>query len=794
VKPIYLSVLLIRSKAASLFVCILFAFNSLIADAAVTAEIVSVKKIWDAGRHNAFTDLIRFENRWYCSFREADDHVGGDGQLRLLTSIDGETWVSAALLGEPGIDLRDPKLSITADGRLMIVAGGSVYKGGKVLLGRQPRVAFSKDGKSWSPTQRVLNEGDWLWRVTWHKGKCYGIAYDASKRTTTAAQEAAKSDQPVESGAADWKLKLFSSDDGVKFELITCLDVPGHPNETTIRFLSDDTMVALIRREGGDKNGWIGSSRAPYKEWKYSATKHRLGGPNFIVLPDGQMLAGSRVYPDGSKTILSRMTTSDYEPILGFPSGGDNSYPGFVWHDGLLWMSYYSSHEGKTSIYLAKVRLKEKAEAPIAIPPTKPNIVFIMADDLGWADVAFHGGNSSTPNLDRLAREGLELAQHYVAPVCSPTRTGLMTGRCWSRFGVTSPQNNVALPRTTVTLPLALKSVGYETCLTGKWHLGSLPNVGPNHFGFDHSYGSLAGGVSPWNHRYKQGKFEKTWHRNETLIEESGHVTDLIAAEAIRWIEGRGTAPFFLYVPFTAVHLPVKEPKEWLQRVPPNITGDVARHYAASVMHLDDAVGRIVVALEMKGVRKNTMLVFTSDNGGSTAENNDLKYPDDQCPNGKLPGNNKPWRGGKGELYEGGTRVPTIVSWPERAKSGSVNSPVQITDWMPTFCSLVGFKSVRDLKWDGTNITALLDDHKPLADRPLYAVAPNWRSRSLRHGQWKLIVFEEGKTRKKTELYDMSVDAKESLNVAEQYPNHVERLLMELETAAVRDRDAEAGN
>jgi len=113
---------------------------------------------------------------------------------------------------------------------------------------------------------------------------------------------------------------------------------------------------------------------------------------------------------------------------------------------------------------------------------------------------------------------------------------------------------------------------------------------------------------------------------------------------------------------------------------------------------------------------------------------------------------------------------------------------------MPTFCSLVGFKSDRDLKWDGTNITALLDDHKPLADRPLYAVAPNWRSRSLRHGQWKLIVFEEGKTRKKTELYDMSVDAKESLNVAEQYPNHVERLLMELETAAVRDRDAEAGN
>lgn len=148
-----------------------------------------------------------------------------------------------------------------------------------------------------------------------------------------------------------------------------------------------------------------------------------------------------------------------------------------------------------------------------------------------------------------------------------------MTGRCWSRFGVTNPQNERALPWRTVTLPKALKSVGYDTCLTGKWHLGSLPEQGPNHFGFDHSYGSLAGGVSPWNHRYKQGPFTQTWHRNEKLIEESGHVTDLIAAEAVRWIESRGTAPFFLYVPFTAVHLPIKEPDAWLRACPTRFKG-----------------------------------------------------------------------------------------------------------------------------------------------------------------------------------------------------------------------------
>ena len=137
----------------------------------------------------------------------------------------------------------------------------------------------------------------------------------------------------------------------------------------------------------------------------------------------------------------------------------------------------------------------------------KPNLVFIMADDLGWADLAFHKGNAPTPNLDKLAREGVELTQHYVAPVCSPTRTGLMTGRFWSRFNVTTPQNERALPWKTVTLPRALKTVGYDTCITGKWHLGSKTEWGPNHFGFDHSYGSLAGGVGPWNHAYKQGEF-----------------------------------------------------------------------------------------------------------------------------------------------------------------------------------------------------------------------------------------------------------------------------------------------
>jgi len=223
--------------------------------------------------------------------------------------------------------------------------------------------------------------------------------------------------------------------------------------------------------------------------------------------------------------------------------------------------------------------------------------------------------------------------------------------------------------------------------------------------------------------------------------------------------------------------------------VPESIEGDVPRHYSACVMHLDDAVGKIIAALAKTGRRENTLLVFTSDNGGSTAENNDLKYPDDNCPNGKLPGNNLPLRGKKGDLYEGGTRVPTIVSWPARAKPGKVDAPVQITDWMPTFCAIAGYQPQRDLKWDGTDITALLTKHRPPAERALYAAGTRWRSRSLRLGDWKIIVFGENE-QQKVELFNIARDPSESENLAEQQPERVKQLLGEMDKKAVADRDA----
>ena len=318
---------------------------------AAEPELISLAKIWDQGHHNAFTDLIRWHDRWYCTFREADAHVGGNGRLRVLTSTDGDRWESAALVAEVGIDLRDPKLSVTPDDRLMITAGGSLYEG-KTLLGCQSRVMFSTNGKDWTAPARVLSEGQWLWRVTWHAGNAYGVAYGVSP-TKSKAEAAKRADADKES-----TLSLFTSTDGLKFNLVTHLEVPGRANETTLRFFDDGEMVALVRRDGSQPMGLIGRSKPPYTQWTWKETTHQIGGPNFIRLNEGTLWAAGRKYPGGAKTALARMTADGgYDVALTLASGGDNSYPGLAWHNGLLWMSYYSSHEGKTAIYLAKIRV-----------------------------------------------------------------------------------------------------------------------------------------------------------------------------------------------------------------------------------------------------------------------------------------------------------------------------------------------------------------------------------------------------------------------------------------------------
>ncbi len=298
---------------------------------AASPKIVSVHKIWDRGNHNAFTDLIRHQDRWLCTFREGRSHADPDGRIRVIASDDGQQWEPIALIRHDGYDLRDPKLSHMPDGRLMILAGASVYEQGKYVT-RSPRVAFSRDGRQWSPPRKVLAEDHWLWRVTWHKGRGYCLS-------------------KMGEGRGPRRGFLYSTRDGIDWQWITEFRLDG-VSETTFRFLPNDEMIALVRP------GYIGHSMPPYKQWTWHRMKEKIGGPNFIRLPDGSLWAAARRYhKDGKKsTVLARMTRDSYEPVLTLPSGGDTSYPGLVWHDGLLWMSYYASHEGKASIYLAKIR------------------------------------------------------------------------------------------------------------------------------------------------------------------------------------------------------------------------------------------------------------------------------------------------------------------------------------------------------------------------------------------------------------------------------------------------------
>lgn len=315
-------------------------------------ELVSVKKIWNKARHNGIPDLIRFKDIWYCCCREGDSHVGGtDGKIRIIASKDGETWESVAMLSEEGVDLRDPKLSETPDGRLMLVAGGSVFKDGdaELLITMQSRVAFSKNGTDWTPTQKVLEEKHWLWRVTWHEGRAYGISKVFEGKDVTRGY-------------------LYTSQDGVEWTLITELKIGvNYVSETTLRFTSDGEMIALIRP------GYVGVSSPPYDEWSFRQVPAKISGPNLIRREDGSLWATTRgngpiteaekrttTKTVASRTLLAQITTTgEFRTGMILPSAGDTGYAGLVLDGDTLWMAYYSSHEGQ-GIYLAKVRFPKE--------------------------------------------------------------------------------------------------------------------------------------------------------------------------------------------------------------------------------------------------------------------------------------------------------------------------------------------------------------------------------------------------------------------------------------------------
>jgi len=314
-------------------------------------QLLGVHKIWDKAPHNAFTDLVRQGDEWLCVFREGSGHVSHDGKIRVIASPDGETWTSAALLATPEAslpDLRDPKISRTPDGRLMLVAGAANRRKGEAR--HRTFVWFSGDGRAWGDPTPIGDENVWVWRVTWHEGKAYAVGYGRE--------------------GAERVARLYRSDDGRRFEkLVPRLFTEGYPNEATLRFLPDGRALCLLRRDGSPNTAQLGAAPPPYTEWTWKDLGVRVGGPNFLRLPDGRFVAVTRRYDGGVRTSVQGLDVAHgtLTECLRLPSGGDTSYAGLAWHEGVLWVSYYSSHKEKTSIYLARVRLPEATAGSAAL-------------------------------------------------------------------------------------------------------------------------------------------------------------------------------------------------------------------------------------------------------------------------------------------------------------------------------------------------------------------------------------------------------------------------------------------
>jgi arylsulfatase A-like enzyme len=419
--------------------------------------------------------------------------------------------------------------------------------------------------------------------------------------------------------------------------------------------------------------------------------------------------------------------------------------------------------------------------------PARPNIVFILSDDQGWNDVGYNGSAIRTPHLDRLAASGVRLNQHYVNPTCSPTRVALLTGRNPARFNVFAPLEGTSTVRPgDMRLPFALQALGYATHIAGKWHIGERPEHRPLKHGFTTSYGYLRGQIDPYTHRYKLGD-HVTWHRNDSFVEEDGHVTRLITDEAVRVIESAGSRPFFLYVAHAAPHYPLNEPPRWIDPYKDVFSEPSRRHYAGSVSHMDDEIGRLVSALERTGARDNTIIIFSSDNGAQRSwPAPDEEYSGRYAPHPAM-GRNSPLRGWKTEVYEGGIRVPAFVNWPARLKGGrQVDVPAHIIDWAPTLITLAGGAVDEGWHLEGRDLWPLLAGTATgSAPRRFYWNHAN-RMWALRDGDWKLVARTAGEV----ELFDLSSDRLEQQDVSHRFPDRVHRMRDQLAGERARDGGA----
>ena len=409
----------------------------------------------------------------------------------------------------------------------------------------------------------------------------------------------------------------------------------------------------------------------------------------------------------------------------------------------------FAASAGTLSILPGCASISQMLQAP----RKQPNIIVIISDDMGYADIGIHGCQDiASPNIDSIARNGFRFTNGYVScPVCSPTRAGLATGRYQQRFGHefnTGPppgglEEHVGLPLTEVTIADVMKSAGYVTGVVGKWHLGMAPHFHPFKRGYDEFFGFLHGG-----HSYIDpglGTFNPILRGTEP-VDEKEYLTDAFSREAVAFVQRHHDKPFFLYLAYNAVHTPLQAPPRYQDSFG-HITDKKRRVYAGMLTAMDEGIGQLLGKLRELGIEEDTLLFFVNDNGGPTA-------------NGSR---NDPLRGTKGTMFEGGIRVPFMVQWPRRLKAGQVyEHPVIALDILPTAAAAAGADLPRDRKIDGVNLLPYLAGEKkrPPHDSLYWRAGQN---HAVRKGNWKL-VSNNGETG----LFDLSSDVGESRDLSQE--------------------------
>lgn len=422
----------------------------------------------------------------------------------------------------------------------------------------------------------------------------------------------------------------------------------------------------------------------------------------------------------------------------------------------------------RSLLFLASLLLTASAFA------AKPNVLLIIADDLGYHDLGFQGSKEiPTPNLDKLAAQSLVFTNGYVShPFCSPTRAGIMTGRYQQRFGHENnpawlPQDTVAgLPLTETTFPQLMQKAGYTTGAVGKWHLGAHPQFHPNKRGFDEYFGALGGG-----HMYIPGtsggaEYNIPLNRNGKDEAQTKYLTEQFGDEASSFVERHATEakPWMLYLAFNAPHTPLQAPQKWMDKFS-QITDKNRQTYAAMVCAMDEAIGGVLTKLDATKQRENTLIYFVSDNGG----------PNLQAKSGSNFTDNSPLRGAKGMVYEGGMRVPFLVSWPAKIKPGKFDLPVIALDFLPTSLAAAESADLTPKNLDGVNLLPFLSGEKTSAPHDTLF----WRSggpggnNAMRRGSMKLVRLGKAEP----ELYDLATDIGESKNLAAEKPEVVKELV-----------------